>query len=172
MKKLIFLFALAALVSCNPQSLIEGLSIHVAMPQVTIQTPSVPQGTYTISKEVSIDTLNAVVKNTTGKNLDEVPDIALTGVTISIVAPDTLTFASFSYAKLVLSGGSQSLTLIDTPLSISGRSYPYTLSASIKNLIAAARASNGKLTYSYTVTTTKVLPIATWKIESTAAITP
>jgi hypothetical protein len=172
MKKLQFFFALALCVSCNPSSLIEGLSIHVAMPQVDITAPSVQVGSYTISKEVSVDTLNAVVKAASGKNLDEVTDIALTGVTVSIVTPDTLTFSSFSYAKLVVSAGTSSVTVFDTPLSISGRSYPYSTTASIRNVIAAARAGNGKITYSYTVTTRTALPVATWKIATTASITP
>jgi uroporphyrinogen-III decarboxylase len=152
--------------------LLDGIAIHVAMPSVTIQTPSVPTGTYTISKVLSVDTLNTYVHSATGKNLDEVTDIVLEGVTINIVMPDTLTFSSFSYAKLIVSAGASSVTVFDTPLSISSRSYPYTLSASIKNVISAARSGNGKITYSYTVTTTKSLPVATWKITTNAAITP
>ena len=142
------------------------------MPTVSIQTPLVPTGTYIISKEISIDTLNAVVKATSNKNLDEVTDIAIEGVIISIITPDTLNFSSFSYAKLSVSAGTQSVTLIDTPVSISGRSYPYTLSASIKNVIRAARSGNGKIVYSLTITTTSIVPQATWKIVSNAAITP
>ena len=171
MKKILFFFSLV-FASCNPQSLIEGLSVHVAMPTVSIQTPLVPTGTYIISKEISIDTLNAVVKATSNKNLDEVTDIAIEGVIISIITPDTLNFSSFSYAKLSVSAGTQSVTLIDTPVSISGRSYPYTLSASIKNVIRAARSGNGKIVYSLTITTTSIVPQATWKIVSNAAITP
>ena len=156
--------------SCN--LIQEALTFDVAMQQVNITTPQVPSGTYTISKEVSVSELDSTIHAKSGKHLDEVTDIAISGVTVSIVTPDTLTFASFSYAKLIVSSGSQSVTLIDTPLSISGRSYPYTLSASIKNVISAARQGNGKLTYSYTVTTSKTIPIATWKIVTKASITP
>ena len=172
MKKLLFLFALA-FASCNPSSLIEGLSVHVAMPQVNIITPSVPQGTYIISKEISIDTLNAVVHSASGKNLDEVTDIALTGVTVSIVTPDSLTFSKFSYGKLIISSTTSSVTVFDRQLSETGRSHVETnLNADIKNVIAQARQGNKILTYTLTVTTTSIVPSATWKIVSNAVITP
>ena len=65
MKKLIFLFAIAFFASC--ETAIENLTIAVSLPIVSIQTPAVPSGTYTISKEISIDSLNTEIKNKSGK---------------------------------------------------------------------------------------------------------
>lgn len=172
MKKLLFLFALA-FVSCNIESLIEGLSVHVAMPTVSITTPQVQSGTYTITKSVSVDTLNAIVLRTTNKNLDEVTDLVLSGVTVSIITPNTLNFSKFSYGKLIVSSQSSSVTVFDRQLNETGRSYTVgNLSANVKNIIAQARQGNKMIDYSLTITTASQIPVASWKIESSLAITP
>lgn len=173
MKKILFFLFVIAFVSCNPQGLIDGLSVHVAMPQVNISTPAVPQGTWTINREVSVDSLNAIVKTATGKNLDEVTDIVLSGVTVSIVTPDSLTFSKFSYGKLIVSSQTSSVTVFDRQLSETGRTHVETnLNSNIKNVIQQARNGNKILTYSLTVTTTSIVPSATWKIVSNVAVTP
>lgn len=171
MKKLLFLFALAFFASC--ETVIENLAITVSMPIVTIATPQVPQGTWTINREISTDSLNAIVKTQTGKSLDEVTDIMLEGVTVSIITPDTLTFSKFSYGKLVVSSSISSVMVFDRQLSETGRTHVETnLNSNIKNVIREARQGNKILTYSLTVTTTSQIPTATWKIETKAVVTP
>ena len=172
MKKiLLFLFALAFFASC--ETAIENLAISVTMPIVNIATPQVPKGTWTINREISTDSLNEIVKAQTGKSLDEVTDIVLEGVTVSIITPDTLTFSKFSYGKLVVSSSTSSVTVFDRQLNETGRTIAETnLNSNIKNVIREARNGNKILTYSLTVTTTSVVPQATWKIVSNVALTP
>lgn len=171
MKKLIFLFALAFFASC--ETAIENLAISVTMPIVNIATPQVAKGTWIINREISTDSLNEIVKAQTGKSLDEVTDIVLEGVTVSIITPDTLTFSKFSYGKLVVSSSTSSVTVFDRQLNETGRTIAETnLNANVKNVIREARQGNKILTYTLTVTTTSNVPSATWKIETKAVVTP
>jgi hypothetical protein len=166
--KYLFLFTfLAVFASCHVQ---DTAQVVLDLPKLDISTPSVPSGTYTLTKEVSVSAMDSIVKNLSGKTLNEGVDIALTGVTISVLTPESLTFSGFTYATLSVSSGTQIVTVFSNPLSISGRNYAVTgLNSNITALIQHARQTTGMLTYNFTVTTNATTPAASWRIQPTAS---
>jgi hypothetical protein len=162
MKKILLVFAAFSLLSsCSVSDLTQGLSVSVALPSIEISTPSVQSGTFPLTKEVSMSTIDSLRGSA---------NVSLTALTFSVISPDTLTLRGFTYAKLVVSANGQSVTVFDAPISQNGRIFTATTSADITPLLSAARSINSKLTFAMSVTTNAATPQATWRISTVATI--
>ena len=171
MKKYLLIALPILLFSCNITEITPGVE-SLQTPFVEIQTPSVPSGTYPLSKQITVLELDSLYHNLTQLNLSDASKVVLTGVSVNIMQPDTLTFQGFTYAKITMTGGDKTVTVFDSPLSISTKTHSTTCDIDILELIQKARQSNGKITYTCLVTTATPLPLAKWQIGSSIAITP
>lgn len=155
-KTLLFSIILMAFSSCNLSDLTRDLTLSASLPFV-IETPATQNsGTYTVVKTLSVSSIDSLLG---------MRDMTLTGLTINVLEPSSLTFSAFTHVKATLSYGSDSLLITDRPLSISGRVYESSRgSQSMVNLLLSARQGDGKVKVNIALTTNTAMPLAKYSI--------